>query len=417
MTKVYLFFYNLLFTFLLAPAALFLFIVRRDFFCHFKERLGFYNFLKNKTQEPVIWVHCSSLGEVKAVESTIKGLPEGYSVFLSVFTKTARDWAKTELLEKGIVKHLAFAPLDLYPLLVRVVKKLNIKMLILVETEIWPSMIYACASRGAKIVTVNGRLSKNSFKYYNATKYFWRKFVSLINIVLARTPQDAERFTEITSHAKSVRVTGNIKYDLEIPSQKSTRDELGFKNSDIIFVCGSTREGEEVFIKNAYIGISKKYPQIKFVVAPRHIKRAKKVCGIFKAAGINVSLYSRGISPDITVVDVFGKLQALYNIADICFVGGSLVNKGGQNPIEPAAYAKPVLFGDDMCNFALEAESLLEHGGGFLVENASKMTQVLGELISNPAQRLSAGQQALQAVNAQRGATAQNLQIIKEFLN
>jgi 3-deoxy-D-manno-octulosonic-acid transferase len=411
MTKLYLTIYNILLVFLLAPAALFVFIWRRDFFYRIAERLGFYKFFNTaRNSRRLIWVHCSSLGEVKAVETTINELQKTGEVLLTVFTRTARDWAQKNIK----TTYLAFAPLDVYPLVLRVVKKLKPAMLIIVETEIWPSMIYACKKNGAKIVTVNGRLSNKSFKYYKATKHFWRAFVSNIDVILARNSEDGKRFTEITSRPQSVRVTGNIKYDLDFTAAQTSRADIGFSPDDIVIVFGSTREGEEQFIKNAYIEIIKKYPNIKFIVAPRHIKRLEAVLKVF--SDINVYLYSQNCKAGIVIVDVFGKLQGLYSVADICFVGGSLVDKGGQNPIEPAAYAKPVIFGTYMYNFETESKTLANYGGGFFVKNENELISKLEELIKSPALREAAGKKALEGVNAQKGATEKNLKIIRDML-
>jgi 3-deoxy-D-manno-octulosonic-acid transferase len=211
-------------------------------------------------------------------------------------------------------------------------------------------------------------------------------------------------------------VTGNIKYDRDF-SIKPAREAMFFSADDLIFTAGSTREGEEELIAAAYKKVSKAYPAVKFICAPRHINRLPEITALLASQNIPYSLFSKPpYSSNFILVDIFGKLQNIYSISDICFVGGSLVDKGGQNPIEPAAYAKPVIFGKHMDNFKNEKRTLLIYGGALEVSPQNLANSIIA-LFSNPAKLKDMAQKALYAVKSQGGAVSISIDKIKEMLD
>jgi 3-deoxy-D-manno-octulosonic-acid transferase len=384
---------------------------RKELFYGLDERFAC---LKNfpKQSKKVIWVHCSSLGEVRAVEPVLDALNREFFIVLTTVTKTGRDYA----LKTQKADFVSLLPIDLIYLMRKAFKIIKPDILILVETELWASMLYAANAAKVKVMTVNGRMSEKSFKVYKLMKFFWKHFVRYIDLVLARSKDDAARFSYLSGKNTEVYVTGNIKYDRDFMADAS-RPDFGLKDGDMVFTAGSTREGEEEIIAAAYNKIREKFPEIKFFLAPRHLTRINKVKKILSANKIEFSLFSRKTyDKNFILVDVFGRLQDIYSVSDICYAGGSIVNKGGQNPIEPAAYGKPVLFGMYMGNFKAEAEILLKFGGAINVFDADDIAEKTIKLLSNKKFLSETGKNAVKAVNSQRGAVNLTAQKIREYI-
>jgi len=233
--------YNLLLIALFIPAAIAMAVHYRkklgsEFFYKTPERLGLWDFTQeNKADKPLLWVHCASLGEVKAVEPVLRKL-RGYRILLTTVTLSGRQHA----LESKLADYIYFAPID-YSFLVRnAIKNIKISALLLVETELWPGLIYEASRHGAKVILLNGRLSANSYPSYRMFSFFWKPVLSKIDFLLARSQEDAERFSNIGYPKDRITVTGNIKYDTGGDKPKCTKEELGFKASDMIWVCGSS---------------------------------------------------------------------------------------------------------------------------------------------------------------------------------
>ena len=421
MAAILLIIYNILLAVLLLPVLFFVLLFsgkyRKEVFYKISERFSGWDYKPKQNSKKTIWIHCSSLGEVRAVEPVLEQLKNDYNIALTAITKTGRDYA--EKIQKS--DFTALLPLDFYPLMSKAFKIIKPDMLILVETELWASMLYAAKKYSVEVLTVNGRMSAKSFKIYNALRFFWKYFVSSIDMILARSRDDADRFAVLSGGKTNVFVSGNIKYDRDF-NVKSFCGDFGFTQDDKVFTAGSIREGEDEVIAEAYLKVKNKISGIYFFVAPRHLSKLLTVKKTLESKKIEYSLFSKietGKKPEkmFVLVDVFGKLLSIYSISDICFVGGSIVNKGGQNPIEPAACAKPVLFGKNMDNFKTEAETLLKSGGGINVSNADDIADKIIELFSNRVLMAAAGKNALKAVNSQKGAVDLTVNKIKTAIN
>ncbi|MDR1940731.1 MAG: hypothetical protein LBQ47_00175 [Endomicrobium sp.] len=413
MTTIFLFIYNLFFISLLIPASLLLLIFsskyRKEIFYKLPERFALWNYSKNSSKK-TIWIHCASLGEVRAVEPVIEGLKDDFFIVLTALTKSAREYAQ----KMNKAHFCALLPLDIYPLVLKAFKIVKPDVFVIVETELWVSSLCGAKRAGAKIMTVNGRMSEKSFKMYKKLRFFWRPFIKLIDYICARTAADAQRFAFLSGKTDNISVGGNVKYDRDF-KVNSKRSDFGLKDGGIVFTAGSTRDFEEEIIAQSYVKIKKSYPDIKFFLAPRHLSRLGEVKKILAKYDISYSLFSqKQDGKNFILVDVFGKLQSVYAVSDISFVGGSLVNKGGQNPIEPAAYAKPVLFGPYMENFETEADVLLKYGGAFKVLNADEIVLKIIELVCNKELRIKAGENAAKAVESQKGAVKRTVEKIRE---
>jgi 3-deoxy-D-manno-octulosonic-acid transferase len=416
MSKFYLVLYNTLIIFALPFIAVVVLInkkYRKELFYKISERFACYshlNKLNKDLKKKTVWIHCASLGEVRAVEPILDSLRNDYFIVLTSLTKSGREYAVK--LQKA--DFVVLLPLDIYPITNRAFNIIRPDLLVLVETELWASMLYTADKCNVEIITINGRISEKSFRIYKNLRFFWNKFAGLINIIIARSVEDADRFKYLTGEKNVILVSGNIKYD-RVFTSTAKREEFSLKESDFIFTAGSTRENEEIIIANAYIKVGKK---IKVFLAPRHLARIPEVMRILDSKCIKYSLFSENdFGGDFILIDVFGKLQNIYSISDVCYVGGSLVDKGGQNPIEPAAYGKAVLFGEHMDNFKTEAESLVENGGAFIVKNVNDLAEKIKGFMANKKFLEYTGSNALKTVYEQKGALSFTIGKIKEILN
>ena len=358
--------------------------------------------------------HCASLGEVRAVEPLIHRFKES-SVVITTLTRAGRDYA----IKNNVAPYVFFAPLDFSFLVRHFIHVVSPQSLLLVETEIWPGMISAAARDGLRVIIINGRLSVDSYPYYRAFRTFWRHFMLNIDYIAARSEEDAERFIRLGYPSKRVFLTGNIKYDRDFNNFGLRKEDFGFSSSDLLLVCGSTRSGEEEIIVRAWKSLQEKFPSLKLVIAPRHLNRVQAVERTLRHAGVSACRRSNGGGPGCSclILDTFGELLKLYAIADVAFVGGSLVPKGGQNPIEPAAYNRPVVFGPSMENFRTEANILTESGGGFMVKDAPDLVTTLERLLADPSICARAGERARRAVEKQKGALSRTEEIIRSLMN
>lgn len=416
MVNILLFFYNCLLLIFLVPILLAIILAgkknRQEFFYCIKERLSCWNIPQSDKTRKTVWIHCASLGEAKAVEPMIPHL-QGNNIIVSTITKSAREYVAKI---KGIA-YFALAPVDVYPFIATILKKIKPDVLILIETEFWPSMITCANKIGTKIITVNGRISKGAFPYYRITKFFWKPFLSLIDYISVRNKHDYKRFVALTDNKEKVGITGNIKYDRDFISETIKKEDLFFNSNDLILTAGSTREGEEETVINVFIRLKERFNNLKLIVAPRHISRVSEISGLIKKKDLSFELFSKltDSKKDVIVIDVFGKLQTIYSISDIVFIGGSIVNKGGQNPIEAAAYSKPIIFGKYMYNFENESASL-KNNGAFEINTTEEFFDISTKLLSDTKFRQEFGNKALEVVKSQKGAIEKNIKIIKEYL-
>ncbi|MFA7074247.1 MAG: glycosyltransferase N-terminal domain-containing protein [Endomicrobiaceae bacterium] len=418
MTKLLLALYNCLLLVFLIPILLAIVLSgkknRQDFFYCINERLSLGKIPKFDKNKKKIWIHCASLGEAKAVEPVIPYLRQ-HNVIVTTITKSAREYVS----KIKDITYFSLIPVDLYPFISKIMNKIKPDVLILIETEFWPSMIYCANTVGTKIITVNGRISKSAFGYYKITALFWRTFLRLIDYISVRNEQDYERFARILKNKDSIAVTGNIKYDRDFTKEKILRESLFYKEDDLIITAGSTRENEEEILADVFKELKNEFPNLKLIIAPRHISRVSEIDGLFQKKQLNTMLFTKLTSgnKDILLIDVFGKLQTIYSISDIVFVGGSIVKSGGQNPIEPSAYSKPLIFGRYMFNFENEAKLLKENGGAFEVCGKQDLKDTIIKLLKDKSLRAQTGQKAFNVVKMQKGAIEANIKIIEKYLN
>jgi 3-deoxy-D-manno-octulosonic-acid transferase len=371
-----------------------------------------------------VWIHAVSVGEVLAVKHFIKGLSQrfpGKRIVLSTTTKTGNAVAQKTLGDDVL---LFYFPLDIRFIVRRVIEKIGPTAVIIMETEIWPNLLTELARRAIPVVVLNGRISDRSFKGYNAIRFIFKNVVEKVTLFCMQTTQDAERIEALGAPGERVRVTGNMKFD--IPSGRAHRykkKDLGIDETLDLLVAGSTHAGEEDIVLDAHGRLSKEFDNLMLIIAPRHIARAQTIRGMVEKKGftaLTLSQLKRERVPvskkTVLIVDTYGDLGDLYELAAIVFMGGSLIKRGGHNLVEPAIFGKPILFGPHMFNFRDMARVFLAHNAAVLVKNGRELFGELERLAGDTGRRALLGRNARELINTQRGATARNITEVGNLL-
>lgn len=390
-----------------------------------------FGFLDPKTlqllngQRP-IWVHAVSVGETIAVKpmlAAIKLQYPGEFIILSNMTETGRGVARTIKEVDGCI----YFPFD-YPFAVsRLLKRINPSLVIIVETELWPNFLQKARKQQIPVMIVNGRISDRSYKRYLSLKRFFLPVLQNVTSFCMQSSLDAERITAIGAPADSVIVSRNLKFD--IPVIRHSGNELaeirsGFRinGSCQVLTAGSTHQGEEELVLDAFSQIVADGQQLTLILVPRHPERAGEVCQLLDKRKIayrkrsSLSADSNYFkSGEVLLVDTIGELMSLYAIADVVFVGGSLVPTGGHNLLEPASLGRPVLFGLNMSNFREIAAMTLEYGAGIEINSPANLTETVSALLADEDRRKIMGENGRRILAEQGGATELNMAVIRKF--
>lgn len=353
----------------------------------------------------VIWLHCVSMGESGVGARLYRRLSPLLPGMTWVFTTTTPTGQATlhRLLDgAGPIRYF---PIDL-PWPVRgALRAVRPELLVLVETELWPNLIYWAHRHGAKVALVNGRISDRSMRGVSRLRWLLRPILSRIDLLLMQTALDAERIVRVGAPRERVRVSGNIKFDLEpAVMARLDREVLGLAPGPIL-VAGSTHRGEEEVLLKALALIRAQGPA-GLVVAPRHLERLPEVRALLAASGVRWGLRSEPASSprEVLLVDTYGELPSFYRLATAAFVGGSLVPIGGHNPVEPSSLGRPVLFGPHMENFREARALLLEAGAAREVRSAEEIATAFRTIVADPAGGSAMGERGRAVVAASRGA-------------
>ncbi|MDA8560252.1 3-deoxy-D-manno-octulosonic acid transferase [Nitrospinae bacterium] len=359
-----------------------------------------------------LWIHASSVGEVRLAKILIAGLiKEGESrpIALSTFTPTGYALALEEKLPNVFRLPLDF-PLWLNP----VFDRLQPAKLVLIEAELWPTLLRQCKRHRIPVIQVNGRVSEKSVRSYRKFPAVLLWMTESIGQFSMRSQTDADRFLQLGVPQEKVLVTGNIKFD--VISEAGDAFQPQWKDDSMILVFGSTRPGEEGPIMEALVRLQKEFPNLIGVIAPRHMERCREVEDLIREFEVEYALLSK--QDDLTnctvlLVDSLGKLNAFYKSATVSYVGGGFNPRfGGHNILEPAALGKPVLFGKFMNNFEEEAKLLKQSEGGLQLQKIEELYDVLKRLLMNPDERQKLSQSAEKIVTANSGALRKNIELI-----
>jgi 3-deoxy-D-manno-octulosonic-acid transferase len=367
-----------------------------------------------------IWIHAVSVGEVLAVGALIESLKMQFPekrVFVSTTTLSGQSLACKRFGEDSVF----YMPLDLPFAINPYLQVLAPQMLILAETEFWPNVLRLARQSGAQIVVVNARISDRSFPGYRRFRFLLREVLQNIGLFLAQTEVDCERLSAIGAPGDRVRVAGNLKFDVKAPSEgaltRSLRQHIASDQRMLVF--GSTVEGEEPLLVPCFKKVLSEFPQALIVLAPRHPERFDAVADLLRQSGISFwrrsSWNSSPLGGGVLLLDTIGELASVYSLADVAFVGGSLVPRGGHNILEPAQFGNPILIGPHYENFREIVRTFLTHDAVRVVSSAQLADAVLSLLRSRDS-AMELGARAKSVVEAGRGSTQRTLAALHELL-
>lgn len=370
-----------------------------------------------------VWIHAVSVGETVAATPIVNHLRERFpSIPILVTTTTPTGAATAESRFGDSVLH-AFFPYDLPSVINRYVAHFDPRLLILMETELWPNLLRRCRERNTPVVIANARLSQQSASRYRCFPSITGAMMSSIDYFATQTMDDRERFISLGAEASAVVTTGSLKFDIELPPSiaecgHALRRLLGENRA--VLVAGSTHDGEEEMLLQAFAELRIRHADCLLLIAPRHPARFDRVAELCRKQGFRVARHSRGepCGPEVAVylVDSMGELSSFYAAGDVAFVGGSMVRRGGHNVLEPAALGVPVVVGPYTYNIS-EIVTMLQSVGGLIVaENAAALAACLEEWLASSAARDRAGAAARRMVAQHGGAAAKISRIIDEMI-
>lgn len=387
-----------------------------------KERFGFLSW--NKVDDPVIWVHAVSVGEVNAATPIINSLLEEYPNHLLLVTTVTPTGAVTVEKQFGNNVRHYYLPYDLPYSVKKFLNVVKPSVLITMETEIWPNLYQACKNLNIPILIINARLSLQSAKRYRLVSTLMQETLSLVDIIAAQTSSDAERFISFGAVREKVFVTGNLKFDINVPpSIKEQAQSLKryFSVNRPIWIAASTHEGEDEIILNAHINIMKEFSDAILIVAPRHPERSDKIASLCKKLGLNFVKRSnqKTFTSDhaVYLLDTLGELQLHYAASQVAFVGGSLVATGGQNMMEPASLGLPVITGPHTFNFTEITELLSAQDALIRVSNEQQLMQEVCMLLADANERHHRGEIGREVIESNRGNIRRLMKIIRPYLS
>lgn len=380
----------------------------------YRKRIGErFGFVPTAQHSDGLWVHAVSVGESIAAAPLIQHFLDHHpDLPLTVTCMTPTGSARIKALFGERVHHI-YAPYDLPDAVHRFLKRSQPRAAVIMETEIWPNMVQLSAARGIPVILANARLSAGSARGYQRLSALSRPVIQSFSRIVAQGKADAERFASIGASEQQLRVSGSIKFDINIPAAlreqaAQSRQHLGGPRP--IWIAASTHEGEDGVLLDAHRQLLHHQPQALLILVPRHPERFDSVAKLIATQGLSYQRRSRDsdIAPQTQVLlgDTMGELLLLLGCADVAFVGGSLVPRGGHNSLEAAAWGLPVLTGPSDFNFA-EISQLLQASGGLSIHSdAEDIGSALANLLSNPGARQQRGSQSLAVVEANRGALA-----------
>ena len=365
-----------------------------------------------------VWFHCASVGEVRSISTLIADFKKFYQRDILITTSTQAG--KETALKNPLVKQALLVPLDFYPSCRRFIRLAKPYRLFVVEREIWPNLLEAAHREHVPVGIINGRISEKSARAYGLVKPLFSRVLSPVTFAALQTQEDAARYRHLGIPAEHIHVCGNIKYDTlsDAPTKTAEVDKLltslGW-NGKPILVLGSTHPQEETMMLRAAPDLIKK--DIRIIFAPRHLERTPEIRQTLRQSGL-AHAFASDEKPNkdavIVCVDKMGLLPSLYARATLTFVGGSVAPRGAHNLLEPAILSKTVLFGKHFHNAPLTAQSLLENGGGVLVDEHN-FKSIVVRLLTDTDQLENMSQKARNTALSFKGATEKINQLVQNY--
>ena len=414
---------------LASPYFLYQAIRYKKYIGSFRERLGLLPISFNIDADESIWIHAVSVGEAltaRALASDLRARYPRLRLFVSTTTIAGQQIARRSLAH---VDGVFYFPFDWTATSTRTLNGVNPRLFIMMETEIWPNLLRLCRKRGIRTVVINGRISARSYPRYRLIRPFFSRVLADVDRFCMQSEESARRLVDLGAEPSRVAVTGSLKFDsLELPSATShakprARVLRFFRISPnrTVVVAGSTLRGEEAAVLQAFSRVKTMMPSALCIIAPRHPERFGEAERIAREAGFVTLRRTElpiDVEPraDVIILDSIGELAQLYQLATAVFVGGSLVDHGGHNILEPAVFGKPIVFGAHMENFRDIADTFLANGAALQVQSDRELEDVLLALVNDPVRRARLGAAARALVEANRGAKTKTLAVIADLL-
>lgn len=414
---------------LVSPWFLYQAIRYRKYVASLSQRMGYLPVSFNTDGEHSIWIHAVSVGEVLTARPLARDLRARYPrlrIFLSTTTITGQAIARRSVHD---VDGVFYFPFDLGIFVRRTLELVRPRLFIMMETEIWPNLLRECRKRGIKTAIVNGRLSHRSYPRYRLVRSFIARVLDDVDSFCVQSEESARRFIDLGANPGRVAVTGSLKFDsldLSTPAvQARARDRVlryfRISSARPVIVAGSTMKGEEAAVLEAFRRVRSAVPYTLLILAPRHVERATDVEQQCRHEGFKVIRRSElpiDAEPraDVVVLDTIGELATLYQLATVAFVGGSLVDTGGHNILEPAVFGKPIVFGPHMSNFAEIASAFVNNSAGVQLKSDRELAETLLALMTDPVRRARLGAAARALVEANRGAKDKSIAVLTALL-
>ncbi|NOZ69983.1 MAG: 3-deoxy-D-manno-octulosonic acid transferase [Deferribacteres bacterium] len=363
-----------------------------------------------------IWVHAVSVGEVLACLPFLKKLKQefpGHRIVLSTTTYTGQKIARERF---PAADRIMYMPWDTGICVNRVVRSLRPRIFITVETELWPVLFNSLKGVGCRVVILNGRISRKSFRGYEKIRFFMKRVLSDVDFLYMQGKGDAERIISIGAEREKVGVMGNFKFDAEFSASSAPAwlEKVGGR----ILLAASTHKGEEEILLDAYKLVRERIQDARLILAPRHPERFGEAAEVIRKQGLDFirrSEIRQAPAPGVILLDTMGELSSVFSGASVAFIGGSLVPLGGHNIMEPAYWAKPVIFGPHMDNFPV-AREFLKRSAAVQVTNAGDIAETVIELMENPERAQDMGRKARSIIDENRGAVKRAVELVRSFI-
>ncbi|TCV92152.1 3-deoxy-D-manno-octulosonic-acid transferase [Luteibacter rhizovicinus] len=391
-----------------------------DYHLRWRERFGTFS---TPRLNGCLWVHAVSVGEVNAAEPLVKALMVAYPqapMLVTTVTPTGSERVRQLF---GDSVYSVYLPYDLPFAVRRFLRSVRPRLAIIVETEIWPNLYFACRRHGIPLLIANARLSERSLRGYARMRSLVRKALRCVSHIAAQSRTDAARYRLLGAEPSQLTVCGNLKFDMPVPCDAladGTTMRATWGAGRPVWIAASTHEGEELAVLQAHLEVLRRIPDALLLIAPRHPERFRAVEASIRSLGFQTGTRSGDGVPSLHtqcfVIDAMGELLRFFAASDVAFVGGSLVPIGGHNVLEPAALGKPVLVGPNTFNFEEITQALLDAGGGERVATPESLGEDVLRLLRDEVRRKSMGEAARKVFDSERGSVERVMKLVDNLL-
>jgi len=386
------------------------------------ERFGYVGVISGATK--TIWLHAVSVGEIQAAIPLVRALQTAYpddQILVTTVTPTGAAHARRVF---GAAVQHRYLPYDIPICISRFLNSINPAVMLVMETELWPNLFKQCRDRGIPVAIINARLSARSARRYRLLTGFTRQLLGQVSLIACRSAMDAQRFQALGATDEQIKITGNIKFDLEI--HDSNRDKSNIIRQQLlgnrpVWIAASTHQGEEEMVLSAHRDVLRVFPEALLVLAPRHPERSAEIRALIENHDFSVISHSSGAhcpaeTNVIYLLDTLGELRGFFDRVDVVFMGGSLVDVGGHNMLEPAASGRAILTGPHVYNFEEIARELFLIRGALITRTAPELARQVIMLLSDEQERTAMGGRAREFVHQSRGSTDRVMLLISPWL-